>query len=153
MVGSLSASDAGQRSRLHYWTFETHSSQFSLMVADPSSSDTLMGIGDVQDCLNRSRPSVYRYANTDPHVLNPPFDLHKLNAEFRQDHKDPLLFHPQEVARFARDVLRIKGVNVTVLNGPQNATEELLREMLAELRQIRLILTRESPSEDKSLLE
>ena len=112
-----------------------------------------MSVEDVQDCLNRSRASVYRYANTDPHVLNPPFDLRRLNAEFRQDHKDPLLFHPQEVARFARDVLRIKGVNVTVLNAPQNATEELLTAMLAELRQIRLALTRELPDEDPSSLE
>lgn len=83
----------------------------------------------------------------------PPFDLRKLNAEFRQDHKDPLLFHPQEVARFARDVLRIKGVNVSVLNGPQNATEELLTEMLSELRQIRLALTRKPPVENASSLE
>ena len=112
------------------------------MAAASPSSDTLMSIEDVQDSLNRSRASIYRYANTDPRVLNPPFNLGKLNAEFRQDHKDPLLFHPQEVARFARDVLRIKGVKVNVLNGPQNATEELLTEMLAELRQIRLTLTR-----------
>lgn len=110
-----------------------------------------MSIEDVQDCLNRSRASIYRYANTDPHVLNPPFDLRSLNAEFRQDYKDPLLFHPQEVARFARDVLRIKGVNVTVLNAPPTATEALLAEMLAELRQIRLALTRESPGEGPSL--
>lgn len=57
---------------------------------------------------------------------------------------------PQQVARFARDVLRIKGVSVTVLNGPQNATEELLTEMLAELRRIRLALTREPPTEGPS---
>ncbi|KKZ14482.1 MAG: resolvase [Candidatus Synechococcus spongiarum 142] len=120
------------------------------MVAASPSSDALMSIEDVQDCLNRSRASIYRYANTDPRALNPPFDLRKLNAEFRQDHKDPLLFHPQEVARFARDVLRIRGVNVTVLNGPQNATEELLTAMLAELRQIRLALTREPSVENPS---
>ena len=112
-----------------------------------------MSIEDVQDCLNRSRASIYRYANTDPHVLNPPFDLGRLNAEFRQDHKESLLFHPQEVARFARDVLRIKGVNVTVLNAPPTTTEALLTQMLAELRQIRLILTRESPTESPSSLE
>ncbi|HBP53417.1 MAG TPA: resolvase [Synechococcus sp. UBA8638] len=123
------------------------------MVAVSPSSDALMSIEDVQDCLNRSRASIYRYANTDPQALNPPFDLRKLNAEFRQDHKDPLLFHPQEVARFARDVLRIKGVNVSVLNGPQNATEELLTEMLSELRQIRLALTRKPPVENASSLE
>ena len=123
------------------------------MVAASSSSDAMMSIEDVQDCLNRSRASIYRYANTDPRVLNPPFDLRKLNAEFRQDHKDPLLFHPQEVARFARDVLRIKGVNVTVLNAPHNTTEALLKEMLVELRQIRLALTQEPPAENTALLE
>ncbi len=139
--------------RLHCWTFETHSSNFSLMAAASPSSDTLMSIEDVQDSLNRSRASIYRYANTDPRVLNPPFNLGKLNAEFRQDHKDPLLFHPQEVARFARDVLRIKGVKVNVLNGPQNATEELLTEMLAELRQIRLGLTRGPSVENTPSLE
>lgn len=42
------------------------------MVAVSPSSDALMSIEDVQDCLNRSRASVYRYANTDPHALNPP---------------------------------------------------------------------------------
>jgi len=114
------------------------------MASNSPSPEALMGIQDVQDCLNRSRASIYRYANTDPHTLNPPFDLGKLNPEFRQDQKDPLLFHPQEVARFARDVLRIKGVNVAVLNAPQTNTQELLMEMLAELRQIRQALTRES---------
>jgi len=123
------------------------------MAAASPSSDTLMSVEDVQDRLGRSRASVYRYANTDTHVLNPPFDLRRLNAEFRQDHKDPLLFHPQEVARFARDVLRIKGVNVTVLNAPQSATEELLTEMLAELRQIRLALARKPPGESISSTE
>ena len=120
------------------------------MATDSPPSDALMSVEDVQDCLNRSRPSIYRYANTDPHTLNPPFDLGKLNAEFRKDQKDPLRFHPQEVARFARDVLRIKGVNVTVLNGPHNATEELLTDMLAELRRIRLALTGEPPVENTS---
>ena len=125
----------------------------SPMVAASPSSGSQMSVEDVQNCLNRSRASIYRYANTDPQVLNPPFDLHKLNAEFRQDHKDPLLFHPQEVARFARDVLRIKGVNVTVLNAPHNTTEELLTKMLVELRQIRLALTREPSVENMSSLE
>ena len=78
------------------------------MSTASSSSDALMSIEDVQDCLNRFRASIYRYANTDPQVLNPPFDLRRLNPEFRQDHKDLLLFHPQEVARFARDVCGLK---------------------------------------------
>ena len=50
----------------------------------------------------------------------------------------------------ARDVLRIKGVNVTVLNAPQNTTEGLLTEMLAELRRIRPALVREPPRENTS---
>ena len=42
-------------------------------------SDALVGIEDVQKSLNRSRASVYRYTNTDPRNLNPPFNPRKLN--------------------------------------------------------------------------
>ncbi|MBW0172987.1 MAG: hypothetical protein KXJ48_01035, partial [Vulcanococcus sp.] len=87
-------------------------------------SDNLIGIDEVQRCLNRSRASVYRYTNTDPRNLNPPFNPRKLNPEYRSDQKDPLLFHPNEVARFARDVLRIKEVTVEVLNSPSTATQQ-----------------------------
>jgi len=38
-------------------------------------ADTLIGIDEVQRSLNRSRASVYRYTNTDPRNLNPPFNL------------------------------------------------------------------------------
>ena len=79
-------------------------------------SDALVAIDDVQKSLNRSRASVYRYTNTDPRNLNPPFNPRKLNPEYRSDQKDPLLFHPNEVARFAKDVLRIKEVTVEILN-------------------------------------
>jgi hypothetical protein len=48
-----------------------------------------------------------------------------------------LLFHPNEVARFARDVLRIKEVTVEVLNSPSTATQQLLGSILEELRAIR----------------
>ncbi|MBM5797479.1 MAG: hypothetical protein FJ050_02855 [Cyanobacteria bacterium M_surface_7_m2_040] len=99
--------------------------------------DTLIGIDDVQKALNRSRASVYRYTNTDPRNLNPPFNPRKLNPEYRSDQKDPLLFHPNEVARFARDVLRIKEVTVEVLNSPSTATQQLLGSILDELRAIR----------------
>ena len=68
-------------------------------------SDALVTIDDVQKSLNRSRASVYRYTNTDSRNLNPPFNPKKLNPEYRSDQKDPLLFHPNEVARFAKDVL------------------------------------------------
>ncbi|MEB3201111.1 MAG: resolvase [Synechococcaceae cyanobacterium] len=100
-------------------------------------ADALIGIDEVQKSLNRSRASVYRYTNTDPRNLNPPFNPRKLNPEYRSDQKDPLLFHPNEVARFARDVLRIKEVTVEVLNSPSTATQQLLTSILEELRLIR----------------
>ena len=105
-------------------------------------ADALIGIDEVQKALNRSRASVYRYTNTDPRNLNPPFNPRKLNPEYRSDQKDPLLFHPNEVARFARDVLRIKEVTVEVLNAPSTATQQLLGSILDELRAIRLRLDR-----------
>lgn len=102
-----------------------------------NSSSSLIGIEEVQKALNRSRASVYRYTNTDPRNINPPFNPRKLNPEFRGDIKQPLLFHANEVARFARDVLRIKEVTVEVLNAPSTATQELLSLILAELSAIR----------------
>ena len=75
-------------------------------------NDSLLTIDEVQKTLNRSRASVYRYTNTDTRNLNPPFNPRKLNTEFRSDQKDQLLFHPNEVARFAKDILRIKEVEV-----------------------------------------
>lgn len=117
----------------------------ALLPPDPgatgdSGGDALIGIDDVQKALNRSRASVYRYTNTDPRNLNPPFNPRKLNPEYRSDQKDPLLFHPNEVARFARDVLRIKEVTVEVLNSPSTATQQLLTAILEELRTIRVRL-------------
>ena len=103
-------------------------------------SDSLVGIDEVQKSLNRSRASVYRYTNTDARNLNPPFNHRKLNPEFRSDQKDPLLFHPNEVARFAKDVLRIKEVTVEVLNSPSSATQEVLNAILQELKTISLRL-------------
>lgn len=80
---------------------------------------------------------MYRYTNTDPRNINPPFNPRKLNPEFRSDIKQPLMFHANEVARFARDVLRIKEVTVEVLNGPSTATQQLLGSILTELMAIR----------------
>jgi hypothetical protein len=100
-------------------------------------AEALISIDEVQKALNRSRASVYRYTNTDPRNLNPPFNPRRLNPEYRSDQKDPLLFHPHEVARFARDVLRIKEVTVEVLNSPSTATQQLLGAILDELRAIR----------------
>lgn len=109
------------------------------------SGSGLIGIDEVQRALNRSRASVYRYSNTDPRQLNPPFNPRRLNPEYRSDQKDPLLFHPDEVARFARDVLRIKDVTVEVLNSPSTATQQLLGAILAELQAIRQRLDRLDP--------
>jgi len=111
----------------------------SVLAGESGSADpeALIGIDDVQKALNRSRASVYRYTNTDPRNLNPPFNPRKLNPEYRSDQKDPLLFHPNEVARFARDVLRIKEVTVEVLNSPSTATQQLLSSILEELRAVR----------------
>jgi hypothetical protein len=106
----------------------------------PTAGEPLIAIEEVQKALNRSRASVYRYTNTDPRNLNPPFHPRKLNPEYRSDQKEPLLFHPNEVARFARDVLRIKEVTVEVLNSPSTATQQLLGSILEELRAIRLRL-------------
>ena len=105
--------------------------------AASSDAETLVGIDEVQKSLNRSRASVYRYTNTDPRNLNPPFNPRKLNPEYRSDQKDPLLFHPNEVARFAKDVLRIKEVTVEVLNSPSTATQQMLAAILDELKGIR----------------
>jgi hypothetical protein len=113
--------------------------------AAPDPAEALIGIDEVQKALNRSRASVYRYSNTDPRTLNPPFNPRRLNPEYRTDQKDPLLFHPNEVARFARDVLRIKEVTVEVLNAPSTATQELLTSILDELRGIRQRLDRLDP--------
>ena len=112
-------------------------------------AEALIGIEEVQKSLNRSRASVYRYTNTDPRNLNPPFNPRKLNPEYRSDQKEPLLFHPHEVARFARDILRIKEVTVEVLNSPSTATQQLLGSILEELRAIRrhLDATTSSPAD------
>ena len=94
--------------------------------------------------MNRSRASVYRYTNTDTRNLNPPFNPRKLNTEFRSDQKDQLLFHPNEVARFAKDILRIKEVTVEILNSPSSETQNILNAILDELRIIRNKLDEQS---------
>ena len=99
-----------------------------------NSSDALLTIDEVQKTLNRSRASVYRYTNTDTRNLNPPFNPRKLNTEFRSDQKDQLLFHPNEVARFAKDILRIKEVTVEIFNTPSSETQNILNAILEELK-------------------
>tara|TARA_Y100001968_G_C19431598_1_gene757368 strand:+ start:504 stop:965 length:462 start_codon:yes stop_codon:yes gene_type:complete len=109
------------------------SKEIPLSISNP---DSLFGIDEVQKSLNRSRASVYRYTNTDSRNLNPPFNPRKLNPEYRSDQKDQLLFHPNEVARFAKEILRIKEVTVEVLNSPSTATQEVLGSILDELKLI-----------------
>ena len=96
----------------------------------------LMDVEKIQKALGRSRASVYRYANTDPNqgLLNLPYDPQKLNPELRQSDREPLLFHPTEVSRFARDVLKMKQVTIQVQEPTQNETNRLLREILQELK-------------------
>ena len=106
--------------------------------------ESLLTIDEVQKTLNRSRASVYRYTNTDTRNLNPPFNPRKLNTEFRSDQKDQLLFHPNEVARFAKDILRIKEVTVEIFNSPSSETQNILNAILDELRIIRNKLDGES---------
>lgn len=111
------------------------------MEFEPGVGQTgLMDIEAVQRALRRSRASVYRYANTDPYHLNPPYDPKRLNPEFRNSKDDILLFHPNEVARFARDVLKIKEVTIEVRELPKTETQELLEAILAELQSIHQLL-------------
>ena len=105
-------------------------------IGDGLPPDAYLAVEDVQRQIKRSRASVYRYANTDPKILNPPFDPNRLNPEVRDDRDAPLKFHPQEVRRFARDVL---GLNPTIAVQPseETTTHELLRAILRELKAIR----------------
>ena len=100
----------------------------------------LMTIEEIQKMLNRSRASIYRYANTDPSTLNPPYDRSKLNPEHRVSKDEPLLFHPNEVSRFAKDILGIKSVMITVQSPTPDATQDLLQAILAELQSIHQLL-------------
>lgn len=105
-----------------------------------TNSQGLMAIESVQKVLNRSRASIYRYANTEPENLNPPYDPRKLNPELRVNKDDPLLFHPNEVARFAKDILGIKQVTIEVQQPSETVTQELLRSILQELQSIHQLL-------------
>jgi hypothetical protein len=89
-------------------------------------SYALMDVEAIQKALGRSRASIYRYANTDPDQLNLSYD--------------PLLFHPTEVSRFARDILKIQQVTIQLQEPAVTATNQILQEILAELRSIRTLL-------------
>lgn len=103
----------------------------------------LMDVEAIQKALGRSRASIYRYANTDPHqsLLNLPYDPTRLNPELRQSDREPLLFHPTEVSRFARDVLKMKQVTIQVQESTPNETNRLLKEILQELRSLNQAIT------------
>lgn len=101
-----------------------------------------LSVDDVQRYLNRSRASVYRYANTDPDLLNPPYDARRLNPELRQNKDEPLVFRPQEVRRFAEEVLGLQPV-IQVQPAPETVTTDLLRQILDELKAIRQYLERQ----------
>ena len=103
----------------------------------------LMDVETIQKSLGRSRASVYRYANTDPSqgLLNLPYDPTRLNPELRQSDREPLLFHPTEISRFARDVLKMKQVTIQVQEPTQNETNRLLREILEEMRSLNKSIT------------
>ena len=100
----------------------------------------LMDVDAVEDALHRSRASVYRYANTDLNELNLPYNPKRLNPELRSHQTEPLVFHPNEVARFAKDVLKIKQVTIEVQNRAPDPVPELLSAILNELKDIRQIL-------------
>jgi hypothetical protein len=107
-------------------------------VGDPD----LMSVEDVERTLARSKATIYRYANTDPKgkQLNMPYDPRYLNPEHRSHFREPLRFHPTEVARFAQEVLQIKEVKLEVLVSPRQETTALLRAILEELQAIRSLL-------------
>jgi hypothetical protein len=101
--------------------------------------DAYLTVDDVQRQIRRSRASVYRYANTEPDILNPPYNPSRLNPEIRDNRDEPLKFHPREVRRFAQDVL---GLSPTIRVQPseETTTHELLRAILDELKAIREFL-------------
>lgn len=128
------ASDEGQPT----FASPTPSGDNAAPEVNPDSG--MLDLEAVQRALNRSRASIYRYANTDPQEVNPPFNPKQLNPEYRKDPREALMFHPNEVARFAQDVLKIKQVTVEVLSSPHTATQTLLEALLEEMRAIRQLL-------------
>ncbi len=114
----------------------TRGVQGNMATVEPTEPVGLLDIDAVQKLLHRSRASVYRYVNTDRRLLNPPYNPQLLNPEYRQHKREPLLFHPNEVARFARDVLDLKPVIIEVEPRVPDRTEELLTAILAELQSI-----------------
>ncbi|MEM7773563.1 MAG: hypothetical protein AAF327_24045 [Cyanobacteria bacterium P01_A01_bin.37] len=100
----------------------------------------LMTVEQVQKALKRSRASIYRYANTESGDLNPPIDPNRLNPEPRRHKDEPLTFALSEVERFAKHVLGIRGITIEVQESPDYANQELMKEILQELKAIRSLL-------------
>jgi hypothetical protein len=107
-----------------------------------SETQSLMDVDAVQRAIGRSRASIYRYANTDPEQLNLSYDPKKLNPELRQTKTDPLLFHPTEVSRFTRDILKVQQVTIQIQEPAVTVTNQLLQEILTELRSLHQYLER-----------
>ena len=105
-----------------------------------SSSEELVCIDEAQKFLNRSRASVYKNTHTDLRNRNTSFNPRKLNPEYRTDQKEPLRFHPNEIARFAKDILRIKEVTVEVFNSPSSAAQNTLSQIHKKKKSIRSLL-------------
>lgn len=124
-------------------TSDDMSPSFSASELKSDYTYELMDVEAIQKSLGRSRASIYRYAHTDPvqGLLNLPYDPTRLNPELRQNDREPLLFHPTEVSRFARDVLRMKQVTIQVQEPTQNETNRLLREILQEMRSLNLAMS------------
>ena len=71
----------------------------------------------------------------EPHLIKK--QSSELDPPLLKKEKDQLLFHPNEVARFAKDILRIKEVTVEIFNSPSSETQNILKAILDELRIIR----------------
>ena len=114
----------------------------------------LMSVDEVQRTLARSKATIYRYANTDSKgkQLNLPYDPRYLNPEHRTHQREPLRFHPTEVARFANEILDIKEVKLEVLSSPRQETTLLLQAILEELKAIRSLLASGRVDQDEHKL-
>ncbi len=111
-----------------------------MATIEPTEPGGLLDIDAVQKLLHRSRASIYRYTNTDRKLLNPPYNPQLLNPEYRHHKREPLVFHPNEVARFARDVLDLQPITIQVQPPAPDRTEELLTAILTELQGIHQLL-------------
>ena len=113
-----------------------------------TADNQLLPIESVQKILNRSRASVYCYANTHQTILSPPFNPKCLNPESRNNKDAPLMFHPEEVARFAQDILGIKRVTIEVAQPAETETHRLLMAVLTEMQAIRGLLEQSNVLKD-----